>query len=323
MGLIGMLTGYDAYQNRKKAIGLKSKADNVKHEVEVTNKKKREETNKVLKEFGQVRLHALQDTVGPYLNYIKIIGHNYKEKEYEIYKKIDIKPEYIKELETIEMNAESALGVAVGSGAMAAAAMSGVPTAVTWGVTSFAAASTGTAISSLSGAAATNATLAWLGGGSLAAGGGGMAAGAAVLSGITYASMGVVALASAGLMANAIYSKKYTEATKYWEKVREYRSKMQLAWKLLDGIKQRAAELQRVTKDLRRRISCRLPLLEPLIYDYQSEDDYYVRTFQECGILVKAMSELAQVPILDVKGNVSNESGLIIDKTRKILNKEL
>lgn len=48
----------------------------------------------------------------------------------------------------------------------------------------FAAASTGTAINTLSGAAATNATLAWLGGGSIAAGGGGIAAGAAVLGGL-------------------------------------------------------------------------------------------------------------------------------------------
>ncbi len=43
-------------------------------------------------------------------------------------------------------------------------------------------ASTGAALSGLSGAAARNATLAWLGGGSLAAGGGGMALGAMVLS---------------------------------------------------------------------------------------------------------------------------------------------
>jgi hypothetical protein len=44
--------------------------------------------------------------------------------------------------------------------------------AVYGGVMQLGAASTGTLISSLSGAAATNATLAWLGGGSLAAGGG-------------------------------------------------------------------------------------------------------------------------------------------------------
>ena len=48
----------------------------------------------------------------------------------------------------------------------------------------FAVASTGTAISSLSGAAATNATLAFFGGGSLASGGLGMAGGTAVLGGL-------------------------------------------------------------------------------------------------------------------------------------------
>lgn len=48
--------------------------------------------------------------------------------------------------------------------------------------TTFGTASTGVAISSLSGAAATNAALAWLGGGTLAAGGGGIAAGSAFLA---------------------------------------------------------------------------------------------------------------------------------------------
>ena len=48
--------------------------------------------------------------------------------------------------------------------------------------TSFGTASTGTAISLLSGAAAKNAALAWLGGGAIAAGGGGMAAGNAFLA---------------------------------------------------------------------------------------------------------------------------------------------
>lgn len=59
-----------------------------------------------------------------------------------------------------------------------------------WGVVSIVgAASTGTAISSLSGVAATNATLAWFGGGSLAAGGAGMAGGFWVLGGIIAAPM--------------------------------------------------------------------------------------------------------------------------------------
>ena len=51
-------------------------------------------------------------------------------------------------------------------------------------VGTFGSASTGTAISALSGAAAKNATLASLGGGSIAAGGGGMAVGALTLAGL-------------------------------------------------------------------------------------------------------------------------------------------
>ena len=54
-------------------------------------------------------------------------------------------------------------------------------------VASIGTASTGTAISTLSGAAATKATLAWLGGGALAAGGLGVAGGTVVLGGVAFA----------------------------------------------------------------------------------------------------------------------------------------
>lgn len=74
--------------------------------------------------------------------------------------------------------------------------ISGISTATGgWGlVATFGVASTGTSISTLSGAAATNATLAWFGGGSVATGGGGMAAGTVVLgTGIGVIFLGVSA----------------------------------------------------------------------------------------------------------------------------------
>lgn len=76
-----------------------------------------------------------------------------------------------------------ALGVAGGA---AAGAVGGALTAVGAysAAMTFASASTGTAISALSGAAATNATLAFFGGGSLASGGLGMAGGVYVLGGL-------------------------------------------------------------------------------------------------------------------------------------------
>lgn len=79
-------------------------------------------------------------------------------------------------------------GGAAGGAALGAAAAAGTYAAVG----AFGTASTGTVISGLSGIAARNATLAWLGGGSLAAGGGGMAAGAASLASIGLAPLAII-----------------------------------------------------------------------------------------------------------------------------------
>lgn len=76
---------------------------------------------------------------------------------------------------------KSGVGGAVGLGAGAAVAALG-PSAAMWIATTFGTASTGTAISALSGAVAQKAALAWLGGGALSAGGGGIVAGKAILA---------------------------------------------------------------------------------------------------------------------------------------------
>ena len=78
-------------------------------------------------------------------------------------------------------------GSVLGGGAAGYGAGAAAGSAASAAVMTFGAASTGTAIGSLSGVAATNATLAWLGGGSLATGGMGVAGGAALLSGIAAA----------------------------------------------------------------------------------------------------------------------------------------
>lgn len=76
---------------------------------------------------------------------------------------------------------ESAAGALAG-GTSGAAIAAVTPAAAMWIATTFGTSSTGTAISTLSGAAATKAALAWLGGGSIAAGGGGVAAGESLLA---------------------------------------------------------------------------------------------------------------------------------------------
>ncbi len=105
------------------------------------------------------------------------------EKDFE---EIDVhKAQFVEVIEFARKDLEAARASAVGAGvgfAAGAAVASMTPTAAIWAATTFGVASTGTAISTLSGAAATNAALAWIGGGALAAGGGGTAAGSALLA---------------------------------------------------------------------------------------------------------------------------------------------
>lgn len=322
-GKIGrVVTGYEAYDSRKKAKEAKELADRMVANIEEENRR-REESNRVLSDFGKTKLELLKTCLSPFLGYLKVMGNNYKDKEYEFGGKINLDKLDIDTLESIEMNASTAGKIAVASTGVATIALCGVPAATTSAVMAFGAASTGTAISSLSGAAATNATLAWLGGGSLAAGGGGMAAGSVVLGTITATTTGVFALAAAGIVASAYYSKKYTEATAYLEEVRTARAKAKLGWTAMEAINQRAIELESVMKRLGERINDKLLYLEPLIYDFQTEDEYYLNAFRETSLLVKSLSEIAQVPLIDKKGMLSNESSVTLANTQKILNKNL
>ena len=87
--------------------------------------------------------------------------------------------------------------------------------ATTAAVMALGTASTGTAISALSGAAATNATLAALGGGSLAAGGGGIALGTTILGAATLG----VGLLVGGVIFSCTGSKLSSKANEAWEQM--------------------------------------------------------------------------------------------------------
>lgn len=119
-------------------------------------------------------------------------------------------PEYNpKEIKEVSLAAALVLGGLSGAGVGIAGGIA-AGGATTTLVSALGVASTGTFISTLSGAAATNAIYAALGGGAIAAGGGGMAAGVVVLGGAT---LGI------GILAGGFLFEKYTESIK--EKVEE------------------------------------------------------------------------------------------------------
>lgn len=106
-----------------------------------------------------------------------------------------------------------------GLGAAGGFAAAGATTAA---VMALGTASTGTAIASLSGVAATNATLALLGGGTLAAGGGGMAAGAAALGAATLG----VGLLVGGIIFSFTGGKLSEKADEAWSQMRQAEEKI-------------------------------------------------------------------------------------------------
>ncbi len=318
-----LVSGVTAYENRKAANEKKDKADKIMEETNRKIEQIRFLANTRLETFGRARCEILKTTVGRFIKIVESLNNSVKEKVYELSSSLSLGEADFKELESVEMNGSNLLATAAAGGSMAAAALAGVPAAVSATVAASCSASTGTAIATLTGAAKTNAILAYLGGGSVAAGGGGVAAGSAVMMGITGAAMGVVGLISASIVAGKIYSQKHTDAEKYLADVETWQAKSMAAAEVMKGVVMRSDELLSVTSRLEGRIVPALDELEEIVAVFDPVNQVHAKIFQRAAILVKSMSELAQTPLLDSDGNLNKQSLIMVDKTQKILNHQL
>lgn len=318
-----LVIGKTAYEQRKAANEKKKEADRIMEETNDEIEKIRYLANNRLETFGRARCEMLGTTVGRFIKIVESLNNSVKEKVYELSLELSVSEHDFQELESIEMNSSNFLATATTGGSMAAAALAGVPVAVKASVAKLCLASTGTAINQLSGAAAQQATLAWLGGGSLASGGGGVAAGATVLAGITWTATGVMALASVAVVAGKIYAQKHTDAEKYLAEVKTWSAKSRTAGEVMRGVVRRSDELLSVTSRLEGRIIPVLDDLEALVPTFDPTNKNHAKVFQRAAILVKSMSELAQTPLLDNEGNLNAQSLVVFEKTQKILNHNL
>ena len=163
------------------------------------------ETNRRIEELG-TKAEELYNKLNDLQAQFDKIRNIPNDKKLEYQRLQEVRIEWKQQAEKIEADYKKTTIKTAGKGAAGVGAGVAVvtmgPTAAMGVATTFGVASTGTAISSLSGAAATNAALAWLGGGALAAEGGGMAAGEAflALAGPVGWTIAGVALLSSGLM---------------------------------------------------------------------------------------------------------------------------
>lgn len=173
-----------------------------------------DKTNQEMDSLGKLELSILKDFDQFSEAFEKI--QNRPEFKDLVHEKFQI-PQYDREeLKKASVGAGVLLG---GLGGAAAGTAGGFAAAgaTTAAVMALGTASTGTAIASLSGAAAVNATLAALGGGALAAGGGGMALGSAVLGAATLG----VGLLVGGVIFNLVGGSISDKADEAWRQMRE------------------------------------------------------------------------------------------------------
>jgi hypothetical protein len=232
MGFFKNLATFGAHGRIERKVGefedLKEQYETLYHNME----SKREDVNRTLKKVIKVKVNAVKS-----LQKISKVSKNLKSKDRDFIYRI-IGSQY----EVVNFNRIEAT-ITAGQMAMSATKglSAGVGTALgTWAlVTTFGSASTGAAIVGLSGVAATNATLAWLGGGAIAAGGGGIAAGTAVLGGI----VAIPALAIFGVFSHLSANKKINEIEKEMNKIIRYIDQMEANILKIRFIEERSDEL--------------------------------------------------------------------------------
>ncbi|GMR70874.1 hypothetical protein NUITMVRA1_15520 [Aerococcus viridans] len=138
--------------------------------------------------------------------------------KFELDELAEVRIDWKNQVDKIEKDFQLATKKGAGIGALgtgAGLAVGALGPSVAMGIaTTFGVASTGTAISALTGAAAKSAALAWLGGGTLTAGGGGMVAGKALLAltgPMGWAVAGIALLSGGGLFLKARNEKEQLE----------------------------------------------------------------------------------------------------------------
>ncbi len=181
-GAIGGGKTVKAVTDNSKANRINTLANNSVEAAKAELDRQRKDVGTALDKLGREKLNILNHNVMDFVTcFEKIKNIDFQSSVgLEELKNLHIDKDTFQELKELSNFAiEVAGGAAVGAVGGALTALGAYGAAMT-----FASASTGTAIATLSGAAATNATLAFFGGGSLAAGGLGMAGGMVVLGGL-------------------------------------------------------------------------------------------------------------------------------------------
>ena len=304
--LIGIETSAGAIDKNKKADRINENAQGIIDRAKNYGSIARDNSNERLERFGEVKLKVLDNSISRFVNVFDKI-HNIKVKDsagFDELGRFRIDKQSVLKMREMSNMASSVLGGLVGGAGAGALAAFGA-----YGATmTFAAASTGTAITTLSGAAATNATLAFLGGGALTAGGGGMALGSFVLG----SAVAGPAICILGIAMDASASENLDNAYSNEAQAREFSEEMQVVVKICNGIAERADMFRSLLRKLDEIFLNMIARLDEIVNN--SGYDYSLYTEDEQNIAAMSMSvagaikKVLDTPILNDDGSLTQET---------------
>ncbi|MGY1771951.1 hypothetical protein [Blastococcus sp. SYSU D00813] len=263
------------------------------------------DTNERIQQYGREQDDARRLVVNRMGSFIERHHKQVKQSAAQLLDGIDAEQRDIEAFAgalTADVNWIKGAGIAALTGA---GAYAGIPGAVT----ALGAASTGTAISSLSGAAAQSATMAYLGGGSLAAGGGGVALGTAALGVVTIGPTMLIG----GLTLNAQGEKAMTKAKEYEAKVAVAVEEQVAFRSSLDTLDARLAEVSGVLTGLVQRGQEALSTLEQLHFDPAQ----HAAEFQRAISLTFAVRDMCKVALIGEDGQINSDVTRVVLKYKE------
>ena len=318
LGLFGAKKGYDAYSDNAEAKDLNREAGDIFDKGKGRLEAARKKCTKELEALGLLKLEIWDRQFGRFISLMGQLRNVELLGDAEIdhlgasaFSKAEL--EQMKVLSDFAAEAVGGGATAIGTGALAGMASYG-------GATMLATASTGTAISSLGGVAATNATLAWFGGGSIAAGGLGIAGGMAVLGGIAAAPV----LAVGGMMLSAKARKNLAAARSSHAKAEVEAKKMQLAASAVENIRHVVVQFRDVLTSLDKRTTLIFDEFAVVLGQYGTDYAKFAKAERRkvhlAYIFAQGLKIVLEAPLLTEDGALTTTYPKALESGRRLLN---
>ena len=319
-GLLGAGKTAKAIADNSKANMINTMANESVNKAQQQLEEHRAAVSEALTELGEMKLHILNGNITDFVKTFEKIKNIDFESSLglEELQNLHIEQKDFEELKQLgNFAAEVAGGATAGVAGGALTALGAYGAAMT-----FASASTGTAIATLSGAAASNATLAFFGGGSLAAGGLGMAGGTMVLGGLVAGP----ALMVMGFITGAKAQEKVNVALANKAEAEEITEALKAACSQCSAIRRRTYMFYNVLAHLDAYFLPQIWTMEDIVAN-EGEDyrQYKLESKKTIAAVVSTACSIKAVldtPILTVEGELTEASEKITSNLKQLTMKK-